>query len=328
MRRSRFFHVITGLMACVAVSAANTLHAQMEVLLGEVVPITGPTDLETLRFPENIVYAIDVWGAEDREVLGTTFKGDRAIPATGGQIDEIPGYRTDMTHNVDMWETKPEFGDTVDDDEFEEMMHSIRWTDNSAGDPDIGVGVHFEVLPNAPYTLELLISGNHMEDRKWDILVEEELAVDEMDSNADQPYDQGISYAFRYAFTAPDEELNITFRQGTTGGDGNAILHAAILARAGEPVTPGDFNSDGNIDLADFAIMVENFNGTGKSFAEGDNNFNRRVDLEDFIQFRDLFAGANPGGGGQAVPEPGSPAALLLGGTLATLFRRSRRKRR
>ena len=164
-------------MACVAVSAANTLHAQMEVLLGEVVPITGPTDLETLRFPENIVYAIDVWGAEDREVLGTTFKGDRAIPATGGQIDEIPGYRTDMTHNVDMWETKPEFGDTVDDDNFEEMMHSIRWTDNSAGDPDIGVGVHFEVLPNAPYTYVIVQATGRTCGKRHIIEIKEQLVV-------------------------------------------------------------------------------------------------------------------------------------------------------
>jgi hypothetical protein len=232
--------------------------------------------------------------------------------------DPIPGYRSDLTHNVTDWETKPEYGDTEDDDNLEEIMHDIRWTDNSAGP----VGVHFEVTPNTEYTLQLLISGNHDEDRKWDILIEDELAVDEFDSTADQPYDQAISYAYTHTLVAPDDELNVTFVGGTTGGDPNGILQGAILAITGEAITPGDFNSDGSIDLADFQILTSHFHNTGASFADGDINFDRTIDLRDFVAFRAAYAAASPAAG---VPEPAGLLPLIYAGSILLAFYRHRR---
>ncbi len=305
---------LATIVTLLVLSSTSFSHGQMTVNFGEVVPVSGPNDLVTLQFPESVVYAIDVWGDEDREVNGVLFLGDN----TG---EDIPGYRTDFTHTVTGWQNKPEYGDTIDDDNFEEINHDIRWTNNADGD---AVGVHFEVEPNVEYTLQLLISGNHQEDRKWDIFVEDQLAVDEMDSNADQVYDQGISYAYTHTLVAPDDELNITFNQGTTGGDGNAILSAAILAITDSDIIPGDFNQDGAVDVADFEILKGNFRNTEASFFDGDMVFNRQVDLADFVAFASAFA---EGGGGNAVPEPSTFMLLMLAvGSCALLFK-TRKKR-
>lgn len=83
-----------------------------------------------------------------------------------------------------------------------------------------------------------------------------------------------------------------------SGGTGNSL--AGLL----NPGLPGDFNGDDVVNLDDFNIMVGNFNGPG-TFAEGDFDFNGRINLEDFVQFREAFHAQ-----GAAVPEPSS---LLLG---------------
>jgi hypothetical protein len=104
--------------------------------------------------------------------------------------------------------------------------------------------------------------------------------------------------------------------------EGLALFDAAIrYAIAFDPnVTPGDFNDDGAIDSLDFDILSANFNTRDKEFADGDMDFNRRVNLADFIAFREVFAEANAAGAA-AVPEP--PAATLLAaGILGLLCRR------
>ncbi len=82
----------------------------------------------------------------------------------------------------------------------------------------------------------------------------------------------------------------------------------------------GDFNEDETIDLADFNIMVGNFNTGGRMFSDGDMDFNRRVDLADFLAFRTVFAEANPAQ--VAVPEPSAWGALLVGASYVALRRR------
>ena len=308
-------------IAFLTIVSAQQLLAQATIIKGEMVTVTGPEDLVTLAFPDQVIYAIDVWGDQDRDVLGVTFLGDNVDGA-----ENIDGYRTDFTHTVTGWETKPEYGDTVDDDNFEEINHDIRWTSNPSGP----VGVHFEGLdPNITYTLQLLISGNHQENRKWDIFIEDELVVDEVDSNNDQSYDQGISYAYTYSFNPTDDELNVTFDQGTTGSDGNAILSAVIVAVAGGGVTLGDFNQDGAIDTADFQIIVDNFNMRPKSFFEGDIDFNRTVDLADFLKFRMIFAEGGQLGANATVPEPAALLSLVCGASICGFYgRRRHRKKR
>ncbi len=83
----------------------------------------------------------------------------------------------------------------------------------------------------------------------------------------------------------------------------------------------GDFNSDGSIDVNDFNIMAANFNTVGISSAEGDINFDRRVDLADFVQFRAIFAAANSNA--TSVPEPASIQMALLGLSVLVVRRRN-----
>jgi hypothetical protein len=74
---------------------------------------------------------------------------------------------------------------------------------------------------------------------------------------------------------------------------------------------PGDFNGDEVVDIADFTILVEHFNTTGV-FANGDIDFNGRIDLRDFIKFRTAFEAGAGGGPASTVPEPGGLAVLGL----------------
>ena len=90
-------------------------------------------------------------------------------------------------------------------------------------------------------------------------------------------------------------------------------------------VTPGDFNSDGVVDLADFTILADNF-GTGNTFEQGDNNFDRQVDLRDFMELRELLNAPAGAAGAQAVPEPGSLALMCLAGSALWVVRRRNRQ--
>lgn len=94
----------------------------------------------------------------------------------------------------------------------------------------------------------------------------------------------------------------------------------------GDAVTLLDFNSDGAIDMADYDILAANMYGHldgSVSFADGDNNFDGRVDLKDFHEF---VAGFPAQAGAAAVPEPST--AWLVVAPLIILLRRVRSSRR
>ena len=78
------------------------------------------------------------------------------------------------------------------------------------------------------------------------------------------------------------------------------------------------------VDMADVIILAENFNTTGATFAQGDNDFSGTVDLADFIALRKLFLANNPGA--VAVPEPATWLLAVLG--LMGLARYDVRRRR
>ncbi len=76
----------------------------------------------------------------------------------------------------------------------------------------------------------------------------------------------------------------------------------------------GDFNGDGQLDMADFLIMAENFNASfpfEESFAKGDQTRDGKVDLADFLETRQLFNAAQQGALA-SVPEPSSLILLSL----------------
>jgi hypothetical protein len=102
-----------------------------------------------------------------------------------------------------------------------------------------------------------------------------------------------------------------------------AIMTGVDLAPPGDP---GDFNLDGVVDSADFAIMAANFNqrfSTTESFEKGDFDLNGRVNMKDFIRFRDLYQ-SQPAAAA-SVPEPGALGLAVMAVGLIGLLRRRQR---
>ena len=74
----------------------------------------------------------------------------------------------------------------------------------------------------------------------------------------------------------------------------------------------GDFNYDGHVDLTDFTILATNFNGTGKNFGQGDFNYDTKVDLTDFTILASSFNKTLP------AAAPLAPTPLLAAPTPAS----------
>lgn len=90
-----------------------------------------------------------------------------------------------------------------------------------------------------------------------------------------------------------------------------------------EGETLGDFNSDDAIDSADFMIIAASLNerfSLEDAFFNGDMDGNLRVNLKDFLAFRELYSGQ--AAGAASIPEP-STGLLLAFAALGLLgFRR------
>ncbi len=80
------------------------------------------------------------------------------------------------------------------------------------------------------------------------------------------------------------------------------------------PISPGDYNADGTVDLADYDLWKSKFGSTTHLAADGNNN--NRIDAGDYSVWRDHFSGGT-GSSSVAVPEPAAStlvgAALLIG---------------
>lgn len=79
-----------------------------------------------------------------------------------------------------------------------------------------------------------------------------------------------------------------------------------------------DFNSDGEVNLADFNILKTNFGNGAATFDLGDATGDGTVDLEDFNILKGEF-----GSGGAAVPEPTTVLLSLCGLMLLPVMRRT-----
>ena len=82
------------------------------------------------------------------------------------------------------------------------------------------------------------------------------------------------------------------------------------------PVIPGDANSDGIVDQADYTIWYNHYGASGAVWADGDFNADTLVDQADYTIWYN-----NYGSTGGSVPEPVSLALLTVGG-LAMLRRK------
>lgn len=206
--------------------------AATSVKLGAVTQITGP-DSPALDLSGNFLYAINFSpGAPDITVKGLTFKPDNKA---------IPGASLTGPQNVSPWQTKPEFGDSADANALEDIMSDIRWANAGSGEKLQAV---LAVTAGIRYRIQILISGNTSEDRRWDIRLNGQQAVDEITSLGVSP---GYSYAVNRSivwsceFTPTGATATVemgSFFGANDGGDRNPIWQALTLERIQFPPAP------------------------------------------------------------------------------------------
>jgi Dockerin type I domain len=74
-----------------------------------------------------------------------------------------------------------------------------------------------------------------------------------------------------------------------------------------------DFNADGNIDAADYAIWQQHFGSSVAAGVDGDANGDGMVDATDYTVWRDQLGESDAALGGSVVPEPSALALLIIG---------------
>ena len=93
--------------------------------------------------------------------------------------------------------------------------------------------------------------------------------------------------------------------------DGSRLL--GTVEYMSSVIEDADFDSDGDVDGADFLTWQRGFGMTGASQADGDANNDTNVDGTDFGIWEDQFGTGGSGGlAGSAVPEPSTLAILGL----------------
>ncbi|MCC7375783.1 MAG: lamin tail domain-containing protein [Verrucomicrobiales bacterium] len=206
--------------------------AATTVNFGDVRQIAGPQDLD---LSGDFVYAVN-FSADDgpRTVAGVTFQPDR-LPITGATFigpQQVTG-----------WQTKPEFGATADANELEEILHDIRWANSGSNER---LRATLAVKAGEMYRLQILISGNNAEDRRWDLRINGREAVDELTSLGVAPgntYQTSRATLYEWEFESLGNSMIIEMGNlfgANDGGDRNPIWQALTLERTTAPPFPDD----------------------------------------------------------------------------------------
>lgn len=108
----------------------------------------------------------------------------------------------------------------------------------------------------------------------------------------------------------------VSFAEDNRGNLYLIDLFGTMYRIATDAVIPGDYNADGEVSDADFAVWQANFGSTENLAADG--NGDSTVDAADYTVWRDNLGNSvhSPGDGGSPIPEPGTAglAAVLLAG--------------
>ena len=325
---------------------------ELEVRQGLISSFTSAADLD---FTGEFIYAVNVGGPGDDDFGDPLTIGDAEF-VEGTNAAELDlndaGVTMTVANEILNWHA-PDYGDTLEDDNLEFAMQSIRW--NVPPGVDLALGVE----EGESYKLQMLFAENCC-DRGFNILVEGEEVVSDFIVHQTQGGiangEQGAAYTLE--LIAADDELNVTLGGSRVGvPDNNPILNVFTLEKIDAIVVdvPGDCNGDGVLDATDLAciadvsqrdIIVEGLNllqgdldGEGgvafadflilsANFGQPGGYVDGNIDLsEDGVGFSDfLIMSANFGQSGPAaVPEPGTMISALIGFlALGVLRRRTR----
>jgi autotransporter-associated beta strand protein len=100
-----------------------------------------------------------------------------------------------------------------------------------------------------------------------------------------------------------------------------------MIVAPGDVNPTGDYNRDGIVDAADYAVWRDSFGSTTNLAADGNNN--NMIDADDYNVWKNHFGQTASGGLGSsaAVPEPATAWLLLSAGAAALLRRRGSKGR-
>ena len=236
LRRPSLVHVILSL----CLIGPGGLRADTIAHLGEIREFSGPDDLDL--DPSRVVVAIDVFGDSDRLVNGVLFETDKS---------DLPNVTVTASHSIDGWTNRPDYSgaDASSVANLEEIMQDIRWT--PAPNP-VSVTVT-GLTPGIEYELQMLFNEGANRDRRWDIGIEGQLAVDDFSSEGEGSWSpsNGFAYIVPFNLAAGDTTLNVEMQQniggqGAMGSDNNPILQAFTIAEITIPPTPESLTLSSN----------------------------------------------------------------------------------
>ena len=261
-----------------------SLRAETIIEVGEIRPFFGPDDLNLN--PERVVVAIDVYGDEDREVNGVLFKTDRS------GIDNV---NVIASNSIDGWTSRPSYSGIHQRsvDNLEEIMRDIRW---EAAPTALEIEVS-NLDPGVEYELQMLFNEGDDRDRRWDIAIEGELAVDDFSSEGEGTWSSsnGFAYIAPFVLKDGDSKLNVTMAkhlggQQSQGADNNPILQAFTVTELTIPPTPESLEIDNSKFFAGQSQRVGRFTTVDLKrkanhlysfvFGEGDKD-NSKFEIQD-----------------------------------------------
>lgn len=280
-------------------------------IFGTVGSFTGGDPGEGLDFEGVFQYAVNSRGPGGLQVGDALFTDDST---TGG-------FTIQAENEILNWAPTANYGDTPNDNALETVMNSIRWSSRNSAPLDAVIIDLDNLINGADYKLQLLFAERCCE-RAFAITINDELAIQEMFPNSLQggPSVPSVGAVYTHEFTAASDSLHIELNgNDTPHPDGNAIFNGLTLELDVDFI--GDFNFDGDINLSDFDILLDNIpNGSG--YDNGDIDFSGNIDLQDFVKFKTAYNAANAAA---AVPEPSAFVLAALAFVVATLALRRKR---
>ena len=128
-------------------------------------------------------------------------------------------------------------------------MRDIRWE----GAPTALQIEVSELQPGIEYELQMLFNEGADRDRRWDIAIEGELAVDDFSSEGEGTWSESNGFAYIAPFTLEDGDstLNVTMAkhlggQNSRGSDNNPILQAFTITELTVPLSPESISINGS----------------------------------------------------------------------------------